>query len=155
MTGKRFFCTPIIDRLLNKTLKTDDCWIWQGAINNAGYGLIREESKYAKKNMILVHRAMARDMGIDIENNEIQHTCLNRLCVNPNHLIIGDVKSRTKRLVNKYGCDYIRPKNKYKTCEHCGKTDYYIWYNRRHKHCYPGMYQDIEEIRKKIKQKHK
>lgn len=117
-----------------KKIRTD-CWIWQGGTNNAGYGLIRADNE---NKMVLVHRVMGEHVGLDPEK-EIQHTCLQKLCVNPYHLKNGDFDSRKKRLTKKYGKAWMRPKNIYNTCEHCGGTTSFSWFERKHGECYPGM----------------
>lgn len=143
---------PVYDRLITRIKKIKSgCWEWQGAINNAGYGLIRDEP--TKTNgMITVHRVMARHVGIDIDNNEIQHKCLNKLCVNPQHLTTGTPRDRTKRIIGKHGRNFMKPKKLYVTCQHCGGKSYFLWFKRQHYDCYPGMRQNILEI---LSKKHK
>lgn len=61
------------------------CWIFQGYINPTGYGSI---GYYGKTT--LAHRA-----SYDFHNGEIpdglyvRHTCDVRVCINPDHLILG------------------------------------------------------------------
>lgn len=142
----------VYNRLISRIRKTKNgCWEWLGATNNAGYGLIHDE-RHLTGGMMTVHRVMARHVGLDIEHNEIQHTCLNKLCVNPNHLVMGDPRTRTDRLIKKYGSDYIRPKEKYYKCEHCNRTTHFVWFKRIHKDCYPGMLDGLHEL---LRKKHK
>jgi len=144
--------TPVYDRLIRRIRKTKSgCWEWMGATNNAGYGFIRDEPRFTC-GMITVHRVMARHVGFDIENNEIQHKCLNKICVNPHHLTTGTVRDRSDRVLKKYGHKYMYPKKTYITCEHCNGTSYFAWFSRQHKDCYPGMLQSIHE---NLHKKHK
>lgn len=64
----------------------DDCWIWQGRINEKGYGRLQVGSvqKYS-------HRyAWELSNNQEIPNGKIiMHLCDTPLCCNPNHLSIG------------------------------------------------------------------
>jgi hypothetical protein len=138
------------ERVMRRIRKDkNDCWNWKGATNNAGYGLIRDDDAYK---MVTVHRVVAKHMGIDISCTEVQHTCLNKLCVNPKHLTTGTVRDRTDRLINKYGSDFMYPDQKYMTCEHCGNSSYFTWFSRHHRHCYPGMHDGLLKL---MNRKHK
>lgn len=135
-------CTPVHERVLARTIipkNKNDCWLWCGPVNNAGYGMIKGETGTDDPKMMTVHRAVARAHGLDIDNNEIQHTCLVKHCVNPQHLVEGVPQNRIDRMMKKYNGKWQKPKNPYKTCEHCGKTTYVVWFNRMHSDCYPGM----------------
>jgi len=110
------------------------CWLWTGPVNNAGYGMIRGDNGIPK--MVTVHKVMGKHKGLDIENNEIQHICLTKHCVNPDHLVEGTPKSRHTRIVNKHGPLFQAPKRPYRTCEHCGDTDHVVWFSRKHSECY-------------------
>lgn len=144
--------TSVYDRLIKRIRKTKKgCWEWLGATNNCGYGFIRDETRYTGT-MITVHRVMARHIGIDIDKNEIQHTCLNRKCVNPDHLTTGTAQDRSDRVMKKHGKRFNKPTKLFITCEHCGQTSYFTWFNRQHGDCYPGM---LDGIQKLLRNKHK
>ena len=130
---------PAYQRVLRRTKvpkDKDKCWLWKGPVNNAGYGMIRGNNSTPK--MVTVHRAMGEHVGLDIQK-EIQHTCLNKICVNPRHLVNGDSKTRKARLTKKYGRAWMRPKKIYYKCQHCGGKTIFTWFNRKHNDCYPGM----------------
>lgn len=144
--------TPVYERLMKRTkipLDRSQCWEWTGPVNNAGYGMIKEDLDIENK-MVTVHRVAAREKGLDI-TREINHTCLNKRCVNPDHLVYGSPRDRMDRILDKHGNYFHMPKNKYKTCEHCNGTTHYVWFNRRHDNCYPGMMNKYSKyLRKKV-----
>lgn len=130
---------PGYERVMRRTeipLDKSQCWLWKGPVNNAGYGMIRGNDGYPK--MTTVHRIVGLHKGLD-RHREIQHTCLVKNCVNPDHLVNGNAKSRMQRLSKKYDGYWCRPKNPYKTCKYCKKTTHVIWFPRMHKDCYLGM----------------
>jgi hypothetical protein len=90
----------LFTRLLNKVEEdqTTGCWEWQGAKNNIGYGMIRDEKK-----MRTTHRVSYE------EHNNVKippgmcvcHKCDNPGCVNPNHLWLGTRKQNTDDMWSK------------------------------------------------------
>lgn len=112
----------------------NECWLWCGPVNNAGYGMIRGTDGYPK--MMTVHRVAAQHKGLNIKRKEVQHTCLTKNCVNPDHLVIGVPKDRQRRIVAKHGRFYQKPKEPYKLCTHCMKKTYVTWFSRKHSDCY-------------------
>lgn len=72
---------PAIIRFGNRVLIGDDCWEWQGAINNTGYGAFSSEGSTG------AHRfAYEFFVGPIPEGLQIDHLCRNRKCVRPKHL---------------------------------------------------------------------
>lgn len=63
----------------------NECWLWIGAKNSAGYGNFAVDRKYLN-----AHRMSWILLNGDIPNSMvIRHTCDIPACVNPNHLLIG------------------------------------------------------------------
>lgn len=128
------------ERVLTRTTIPEDksqCWLWCGPVNNAGYGMIRGNDGYPK--MTTVHRISAQHKGLDIKRKEVQHTCLTKNCVNPDHLVLGNAKTRSDRIIKKHGKNFMKPKKPYRKCLYCNKTSHVVWFSRHHKNCYPGM----------------
>jgi hypothetical protein len=75
---------PLEVRMEQQTDKSGECWLWTGAVSS-GYGRIKGAPP--QKEMLLAHRAayeMAK--GPIPEGMVIDHTCHQKLCVNPDHL---------------------------------------------------------------------
>lgn len=66
-----------------KTTRIGECWIWNGPINQGGYG----RSTFGNRWEQLVHRLSYRLYCGEIADDlTIDHLCRNKLCVNPAHL---------------------------------------------------------------------
>lgn len=94
----------ILTRLLARIQiedKDDPCWLWQGPVNNCGYGLIRDMDALPRTKMRTVHRVMAEHSQLDILGKEVCHTCDTPNCVNPDHLWVGTHKENMKDCADK------------------------------------------------------
>lgn len=71
-----------IDRLEAKIDKSDNCWLWAGAIDKAGYGRMGVGGK-----VLYTHRLSYEFyVGPIPEGLHIDHICRVRSCLNPDHL---------------------------------------------------------------------
>jgi hypothetical protein len=101
----------VVDRYINlekflaqQTVMPTGCWEWTGIKNNAGYGFIG--FIYADKpvtgaghGMMTVHRLawMIKHDCLPTKRN-INHTCHNKLCVNPAHLTEGTQQEKMRAM---------------------------------------------------------
>jgi hypothetical protein len=74
-----------VESLMARTTKRGPCRIWQGATNSTnGYGVSVYKGKQTTVHRIvylLVH-------GYLDDNKDVHHTCRNRACINPDHLVL-------------------------------------------------------------------
>jgi hypothetical protein len=76
--------------------KTETCWLWTGIVDAYGFGLL----KLGQKFIAYAHR-YSYNLLKPIGQNLVEHTCGNRRCVNPEHLISPTAEDRFWRLVEK------------------------------------------------------
>lgn len=86
MKGRR--PTPVLDRFLAKTFKTETCWLWTSTIDKSGYARISTGSMYdGTRTIAYAHRwAYEHFVGPIPTGLHIDHLCRVRHCVNPEHL---------------------------------------------------------------------
>jgi hypothetical protein len=114
----------VLQRLLRSVEVDNDtgCWIWQGGKNNIGYGLIKDG-----KGMRTTHRVSWE------QHNQrkipkgmcVCHTCDNPLCVNPDHLWVGDHTANMRDMIAKGRQNFLATRTgpvKTDTCKHCGRV---------------------------------
>lgn len=110
--GRAIYCSKVcqgrgvnkpipIDQKMAKyveRLDKDECWIYSGYKNKAGYGKIGTsggKNEYA-------HRVMYRlEKGEIPEGMVVMHACDNPSCCNPNHLNLGTTKDNVQDMVRK------------------------------------------------------
>lgn len=62
---------------------TGECWLWMGAKDTGGYGLIGHQGRKCLK----VHRAYLAAIGLPVpEGMTVDHLCRVHACCNPDHL---------------------------------------------------------------------
>ena len=73
------------------------CWLWQGARNESGYGVIRSDN-----GTTLAHRWAYKLLKGPLEDHELVcHACDTPTCINPAHLFKGSHKDNRADAMDK------------------------------------------------------
>ncbi len=86
-----------VDRFWKYVNKTDECWLWTGAIQTWGYGAF----SFSPKKQISAHRFSWKIANGDPGKNYVLHRCDVRRCVNPAHLFLGAQADNVRDMVSK------------------------------------------------------
>jgi len=70
--------------------QTGNCWIWNRQISNSGYGRMAVPTKDGTLTESAHRISYLAFVGPLKQDDVVQQTCGNRLCVNPDHLILAD-----------------------------------------------------------------
>lgn len=136
----------VYTRFFKKIKILHHCWLWQGAKTNKGYGKFQLWGK-----LRLAHRASYLMFTGDIPKNmTIDHMCLHKNCVNPQHLRLLTLKENilcgngvTAKNARKTHCRHghlLASNNLYKTkigrkCRECSKRYAREYYWHKNPHC--------------------
>lgn len=87
--------TPEHYAVLSRVIQGDDCWEWDGTHNQYGYGLFHSGTTNR-----LAHRIIfGYYFGAVPSTIQLDHTCGNRGCVNPEHLRKVTPKQNTEHFI--------------------------------------------------------
>lgn len=97
-----FIPTTIKLRFYTKFVKTSTCWLWTGARNEKGYGIMLDRSRTFGGTTVKAHRLSYHIHKGEIPDNMLVcHTCDNPTCVNPDHLFLGTNQDNVNDMIEK------------------------------------------------------
>lgn len=119
---------PASERFWAKVAKSEGCWIWTGAKIGRGYG----NFSLTPGHTVLAHRwSFVNAGGVIPEGHQIDHLCLVKLCVKPDHLEAVTGAENMRRMGShvstcKHGHEYT-PENTYtyagrRSCQECRRV---------------------------------
>jgi hypothetical protein len=87
---------------VDKSNGDEFCWPWLRAINKSGYGSVWINKKSKTASRVAYELSFGKiPEGEGYHGNVVMHTCDNRFCCNPKHLILGTQKENNKDRDNK------------------------------------------------------
>lgn len=88
---------PLAERLERRSVKTENCWLWMGHLNESGYGQINIDGKFP-----LTHRvSWELHKGSIPDGMQVLHKCDVRRCWNPEHLFLGTHMDNMRDMISK------------------------------------------------------
>lgn len=86
--------TRLVEKIEVDRSNPDGCWIWTGAIDHYGYGVFKLHG--SSNRVIKAHNAVfTHEEGEIPAGFELDHLCLNKVCVRPSHL---DIVTRSENI---------------------------------------------------------
>src|SRR5438132_40236 len=75
-------------RLFAHVERTDDCWIWTGAKNGSGAGVLHIREDARVRQLVAPRLSWELHFGPIPENYRVWHHCWQPACVRPDHLYL-------------------------------------------------------------------
>lgn len=91
---------------LVKVAAPNECWEWQGCVNNTGYGSITISQKAYSAHRVVYGLTFPGKIDFQAPKDKklkqfILHKCDNRLCCNPAHMDLGNYADNNKDAAQK------------------------------------------------------
>ena len=87
----------LYEKYHQKVIKSDQCWSWNGTIDNDGYAIL-----YCDKKHLKAHRVSYQLFKEAIPTGLfVLHQCDNRICTNPIHLFVGTARDNLLDMIKK------------------------------------------------------
>jgi len=128
---RQYKTVPLDQRLYRscKYIEETECWEWQKATNNIGYGMIRDADHGG---MRTTHRVSYEiHKGKIPKGKLVLHMCDNPKCCNPEHLFLGTHKDNSHDMIEKGRDNNFGSKNPRK-CKYCDMVTIPTLLNRWH-----------------------
>lgn len=84
---------PWVTRFWRSVDRSGDCWLWMGALNSAGYGVLGKERAHRLAYLI--------STGVAPADQCVLHSCDQPRCVRPSHLSLGDRARNSAEMVQR------------------------------------------------------
>jgi len=88
---------PILERLAAHAPATEGCWLWQGAHDGDGYGLVKVDGKLRRAARV----AWEATYGPIPAGLSVLHSCDNPPCIRPDHLMVGTQRANIRDMLGK------------------------------------------------------
>lgn len=132
------------ERFWSKVHKTDECWIWTGALRN-GYGVFNVGGRAGRA--IEAHRWVTNaPQGMDVD-----HICRNRPCVRPDHLRIATRMQNVQNHSGEAQANNLSSGRRNVTW-HKRARKWMVNVGHNHRYYYGGLFTDLDEADAKAHQ---
>lgn len=89
-----------LDWILDKIVKSEGCWEWVGSLSKDGYGRVTSAKHTGKT--VKVSRLIYQTLhGALLPGEVVRHTCDNRGCVKPQHLVKGTPRDNVQDMISR------------------------------------------------------
>lgn len=87
----------LAERVSRRTQRTSACWLWMGAADPEGYGIIKVAGRARRLTRVaweMAHGPIPADLLV-------LHSCDNPPCIRPDHLMLGTQRANIRDMLAK------------------------------------------------------